>query len=70
MKCPLFEMAGLINYDRVSQIDMECSKEACQWYNASINACAVFLIPRELDEIREMVKVIMKKMPHGGQFTK
>lgn len=63
MKCPLFVMAGLINYKRVTQGDMDCIQGECAWWDEEFNHCALRTLARQVTFIDDRLNSISQKMP-------
>lgn len=70
MKCPLFGMAGLINYSEVTQGDMECSKEECAWWQSELGNCIIYQLGMEIGTLCLLLEERKDKMPHEEQFRK
>jgi len=70
MKCPMLTMYATTYTEPDKYQDRDCLKEECAWWDHDEKVCSFVSLTLVLDDVREQLAFIAKKMPHAGQFTK
>lgn len=61
MKCPIFCIGDYEDANIKRNPSFDCIKEECAWWLAERGSCSVFVIARELENLRV-------KVPFASQF--
>lgn len=70
MKCPLKQRERFYGSLPLPDIDDDCFKEECAWWDGHGGFCSVLKISRYLEAIGIDLERLTDKMPHAGPFTK
>jgi len=64
MKCPLFHMAAMISFGKITISETYCLKEKCAWFHPTTQSCEVSRIASNLSSLNNYIEAIVNKMPH------
>jgi len=70
MKCPLLQVAWMVNNKTESHEVFDCLKEECAWWDKTAENCVVLQLAFELDEVHCWLEKLADKMPHEEQFKR
>ena len=67
MKCPLFNMALINDYERRKEGDADCLKGECDWWIPQVEACSVHITADLIGNLVVHLKNIASRTPLGGK---
>ncbi len=66
MKCPLLT-AGFLGKEKwKEEVNIDCLKEECAWWDRTAEKCAVLQLAFELDDVHCQLEEVANKMTHAG----
>jgi len=69
MRCPLFEMVERTKGNVINEVDVECIKAYCAWWDKIYERCDPTGLLRTLNRLTNTLSEIERRMPHAEQFN-